>query len=274
MGEFLSYAGRRVVISGCFSGMGQATARLLLELGAEVHGLDYRDCALPLASFARVDLRDPTAIAAYADGLGRPVDGLFNCAGLPSSLPPLDIMKVNFLGARALTEALLPSMPPGAAIASIASTGGIQWAAHMEACMGLLATDGFEAGVQWCAARPETVGEGYAFSKEALIVWTLFNAAPLIRRGVRINCILPGPTKTPLLETVEATSPASVLEAAAQPINRRAEPAEQAAALVFLNSARASYVNGAALPVDGGFMGALATGQVDLAAMMGRPDPS
>ena len=62
MSEFVSYRNKRVVITGCFSGMGEATARLLLELGAEVHGLDYQDSTLPLVSFTRVDLRDPAAI--------------------------------------------------------------------------------------------------------------------------------------------------------------------------------------------------------------------
>src|SRR5688500_6613212 len=48
MGEFASYRNKRVVISGCFSGMGEATARLLLQLGAEVHGLDYKPSKLDL----------------------------------------------------------------------------------------------------------------------------------------------------------------------------------------------------------------------------------
>jgi len=59
-----------------------------------------------------------------------------------------------------------------------------------------------------------------------------------------------------------------VLEAAAQPINRRSTPEEQAGPLVFLNSDAASYINGVALPVDGGFLGGVATGQIDLSAMM------
>ena len=51
------------------------------------------------------------------------------------------------------------------------------------------------------------------------------------------------------------------------PINRRSRPEEQAGPLVFLNSDAASYVNGVALPVDGGFMGAVATGAIDLAKL-------
>jgi NAD(P)-dependent dehydrogenase (short-subunit alcohol dehydrogenase family) len=68
MSDFLGYKGKRVVITGCFSGMGEAAAKILLDLGAEVHGLDYKDCTLPLASFSNVDLRDPASID---EGVGK-----------------------------------------------------------------------------------------------------------------------------------------------------------------------------------------------------------
>ena len=98
MTDFLSYKNKRVVVSGCFSGMGEATAALLLKLGAEVHGLDYKECKLPLASFTQVDLRDPAALDTAVGKIGGRVDALFNCAGLPQTSPALDVMKVNYVG--------------------------------------------------------------------------------------------------------------------------------------------------------------------------------
>jgi NAD(P)-dependent dehydrogenase (short-subunit alcohol dehydrogenase family) len=65
-----------------------------------------------------------------------------------------------------------------------------------------------------------------------------------------------------------SATPETVIDAAAQPINRRSTPQEQANALVFLNSDLASYINGVPFPVDGGFVGGVLTGQVDLSAMM------
>jgi NAD(P)-dependent dehydrogenase (short-subunit alcohol dehydrogenase family) len=56
--DILGYKNKRVIVSGCFSGMGEATAKILLDLGAEVHGFDYKDASLPLASFTKVDLRE------------------------------------------------------------------------------------------------------------------------------------------------------------------------------------------------------------------------
>jgi NAD(P)-dependent dehydrogenase (short-subunit alcohol dehydrogenase family) len=269
MGEFAGYRNKRVVVSGCFSGMGEATARLLRDLGAEVHGLDYKDAELKLASFRRVDLRDPASIDAAAQSIGGKVDALFNCAGLPQTAGALDVMKVNYAGTRRLTEQVLPLMSAGGAIVTVSSNAGLGWSRRMPVLTQLLKIETYEGAVQWCEANLETVREGYSFSKEALIVWTMMMSTSLIKRGIRINCTMPGPTQTPMMKQFEAATAASVLEAAAQPINRRATPEEQAAALVFLNSDAASYINGVALPVDGGFLGGVATGQIDLSALMG-----
>ena len=269
MGDFASYKGKRVVVSGCFSGMGEATARLLGSQGAEVHGLDYKQTQLKLASFTQTDLRDPGSIDAAVAKIGGKVDALFNCAGLPNTAPPLDVMKVNFAGTRHLTERVLPLMSKGGAIVSISSNGGLGWSRRIPVHMGFLKIEGFDAAIKWCQDNPDTVREGYAFSKEAVIVWTMLMSTPLIKRGIRINCTMPGPTQTPMMAHFEQASKASVLEAAMQPINRRSTPEEQAGPLVFLNSDAASYINGVCLAVDGGFMGGVATGQVDLSAMMG-----
>ena len=269
MTDFLSYKNRRVVVSGCFSGMGEATARQLLQLGAEVHGLDYKESKLPLASFRQVDLREPASIDAAAAAIGGKVDALFNCAGLPQTSPPLDVMKVNYCGTRRLTERILPLMGEGGAIASISSMGGLGWSRRVPVLMEFLQIDTYEGAVKWCESHADTVREGYAFSKEAIIVWTLATSSSLIKRGIRINCTLPGPTQTPMMAHFEAATKRETLEAATQPINRRSTPEEQAAPLVFLNSHLASYLNGVALPVDGGLMGGIATGRIDPRSLLG-----
>lgn len=276
MTDFLGYKGKRVIVSGCFSGMGEATAKLLVEMGAEVHGFDYKDSSLSLASFTKIDLRDPASIEAGVAGVGGKVDALFNCAGLPGGggFPPIDTMKVNFIGTRHLTETVLPLMGEGGAIASIASTGGLGWSRRIPVHMELLQTQGFQAAIDWCEAHMDQVSEGYAFSKEAVIVWTQYMGASLIKKGIRINCTLPSPTQTPMMETFHATSGKDVVDAAAEPMGRYSTAAEQAGGIVLLNSALASIVNGVVLPVDGGFMGGVATGQVDLSKMMRRSQPA
>ena len=266
--DFLGYKNKRVIVSGCFSGMGEATARQLVELGAEVHGLDYKETALDLASFTRVDLRDPAAIDAAIAAIGGKVDALFNCAGLPQTAAPLDVMKVNYAAMRRVTEQVLPLMSEGAAIASISSTAGMGWSRKIPQLMELVKHDTYESAVNWCESNMEAVGEGYSLSKEAIILWTMLASSKLIKRGIRLNCTLPGPTQTPMMDHFESATEARVLNTFIQPIDRRSTPEEQAAALIFLNSDKSSYINGVALPVDGGFLGGVATGQVDLSALM------
>ena len=118
--------------------------------------------------------------------------------------------------------------------------------------------DDFDAGLDWCATHPDMVAEGYRFSKEAVIVWTMTQSAQLIQRGIRMNCTLPGAVQTPMLVEIEKVTPTAVIDQVAQPIGRRSFPDEQAEVLLFLNSPQAGYINGVALPVDGGFMASLA----------------
>ena len=266
--DFLGYKNKRVIVSGCFSGMGEATARRLVELGAEVHGFDFKETSLELASFTQLDLRDRATIDAAVEKVGGKVDALFNCAGLPNTFPAMDVMKVNYIGTRYLTEKVLPLMAEGSAIASISSTGGLGWSQHIPQLMQIIGIEGFDAIVKWCEENPDEVKEGYALSKELIILYTMVMSQKLIKQGVRINCTLPGPTQTPMTSHFEKASGAEVLKAAMQPIDRFSTPQEQADPLVFLNSDAASYMNGLVLYVDGGFMAGLATGQIDPAAMM------
>ncbi len=256
--DWLGFAGKRVIVSGCFSGIGHATARQLVELGAEVHGLDWKPCDLGLASFTQVDLRDVASIDAAVAGFTGKFDALFNCAGIPHGGPPLDVMRVNYIGTRHLTDALLPMMGQRSAIVNIASTGGMGWPARLAELKQLIAADGFAGAEHWCESQLPMVAEGYRFSKEAIIVWTMALSAVLIRQGIRMNCTLPGAVQTPMLVEIEKGTPTAVIDQVAEPIGRRSSADEQARALLFLGSPQAGYINGAGLPVDGGFMAAMA----------------
>ena len=76
--DIFGYAGRRVVIMGCFSGPGEAGARQLGELGAEVHGADIKPSPVNLASFTHVDLKDPASIEAGVRSIGGEIDAAEN----------------------------------------------------------------------------------------------------------------------------------------------------------------------------------------------------
>jgi NAD(P)-dependent dehydrogenase (short-subunit alcohol dehydrogenase family) len=249
----LGYDTKRVVVSGCASGIGLATAELLLAPGAEVHGLDRKAPGLPLASFTAIDLAVPESISAAAAQIGGQVDALFNCAGVPPTHAPLDVLKVNFLGTRYLTVCMLEHMQAGAAIVSTASNGGAGWRSHLHELRALLAEPSFAAAAAWLEQHLSGIANAYSFSKEALILWTMQESANLIKRGIRINCTSPGAVQTPMLDEIATIVPSAAIDAVTQPIGRRSVPLEQAWPLVMLNSAAAAYINGADLAVDGGF---------------------
>lgn len=251
MNDTLGYAGRRVLLSGAASGIGRATAELLVELGAEVHALDRAPITVSgLASTTECDVTDPSAIARAVDRVGAVLSGLFSCAGLAIGPRPADAMLVNFVGLRELTDRTVDYMVEGAAIVSMGSVAGYGWRrdAALEA---LVETSGFESGRDWCDANVAAFEpDPYAASKRAVNLWTRRVAADLMSRGIRINCVNAGPVETPLFEPFREIFGEELLDAF--PIGRYAEAAEIAAALVWLNSPRASYVTGVGLDVDGG----------------------
>ena len=87
MTDLLGYADRRAVVTGSASGIGEATARLLVNLGAEVTTIDIAETRVPVAHVVPVDLRDRAAIEQVTSGLGA-VDALFSCAGVPVRRSP------------------------------------------------------------------------------------------------------------------------------------------------------------------------------------------
>ena len=90
----------------------------------------------------------------------------------------------------------------------------------------------------------------YAASKAALEGLTRGLAREMSPRGIRVNCVAPGPTRTPMLDG----QPEVVMErvVSATLLKRLGDPAEIAAAVMFLCSPAASFITGAVLPVDGG----------------------
>jgi NAD(P)-dependent dehydrogenase (short-subunit alcohol dehydrogenase family) len=248
------YDGRRAVVTGCASGIGEQVARQLDELGAEVVGLDRNPPALQLKEFHEIDLADPASIERAVAVIGGPVDSLFNVAGVSSGIGnPLLVTTINFLGMRHLTEAVAPTMPDGSSIACVSSLAAAGYLEHQHNIAGLLKTRSFDEGVEWCRQNPDELADGgYRLSKEAIIFYCMVNAVPLGARGIRINCTAPGVTETPILDQLRTAYGQDYLDSFPKPLGRVSEPAEQAAVLVFLNSRAASFITGQVLWVDGG----------------------
>ena len=267
MTDVWSYRGKRVVIAGCFSGMGECCAAELVRLGAEVHGVDIKDSPVSLASFTKIDLREPASINAAVAKIGGEVDAVFNCAGLPQTFPAMDVVTVNFLGIRAWTDQWVPKLRKGGAIGSISSLAGSNYLARLPLLKEFVAIGDFAKARAWLEKHTSDIADGYTFSKEALNLWTQQKAVALAP-AIRVNAILPGSTTTPMMADFERFAGTAVIDAFTVPIGRRALPMEQAYPLIFLNSPAASIVSGVCLPTDGGFTGGAMVGEIDAAALV------
>lgn len=261
MRDILGYAGKTVVITGAATGMGAAATQVLLDLGAEVHALDVKPIGASVKQAIAVDLRDAASIDAAVARLPLHVDRLFNCAGLPG--PPfsnLDTTLVNFVGLRHLTEAVLPRIPEGGAVASITSVGGMGWQKNLENVKGLCETPDFAAGRAWLEAHPKE-NNGYLFSKQCIIWYTKRRAVELVARRIRMNCLSPAPTDTPMLPSFHQQVSKEFIETHfLAPIGRNATPEEMAEPLVLLNSEAARFVSGVNLMVDWGYVASVEVG--------------
>ena len=157
-----------------------------------------------MASHQIADLRDPDAVATAVEEIGGRIDALFNAAGLPGPpFPDVDTMLVNFAAPRHLTSLVVPHMTNGGAICSISSTAGSGYLLNLEKWMPLVETPDFASAKAWLEAHPEEILGAYSQSKEALIIWTMKAAIDLDAQGIRLNCISPGPTDTPMMPAFE-----------------------------------------------------------------------
>ena len=266
MDDVLGYEGKHTLVTGAASGMGAATTALLVELGARVTAMDVKPVETAGVTSITVDLLDQGSIADAVAAVEGPVDALFSVAGLPG--PPfsdIDVLTVNFIGARELIEALAPSMPAGSAIACVASNAGLGWQNEYDSLLPLISTGGFAAAQQWVEDNPEGLAAnmGYLYSKKVTNAWVAWRAPAMIaERGIRLNNNNPGPTETPMMTSFESFAGKEMIDAFIGPSGRRSTAEEQAWPLLFLNSPRSSYITGEALHTDAGFQAAQVTGQL------------
>jgi NAD(P)-dependent dehydrogenase (short-subunit alcohol dehydrogenase family) len=128
-----------------------------------------------------------------------------------------------------------------------------------------------EEGAAWLAGHTLEM-DAYNFSKAALIVWTMRTAWEWRRDGPRLNCVSPGAVDTPILGDFHA-SMGPILGAVTALVGRDGRPEDIAPAVCFLASSESSWINGVNLIADGGFAGGMATGAVDVAALLGGGAP-
>ncbi|HEY4042171.1 MAG TPA: SDR family oxidoreductase [Rhodopila sp.] len=243
-------AGRRVLLTGGASGIGRATAIRLAEEGCHVGILDVDAAGASQTAehccggawVAATDITDRPAVEAsvarFEQDVG-PIDFLANIAGWDVMRNFLDtdtalwdkIIRINLYGPLHLHHVVLPGM--------------------VRRGFGRVVNVASDAG------RVGSSGEAvYSACKGGIIAFTKTMAREVARRGITLNAVCPGPTETPLFETLTAASPDSgkIGEALARavPLKRIGQPDDYPGTIAFLLSDDAAYLTGQTISVSGG----------------------
>jgi len=241
---------RVAIVTGAGSGLGAAIASQLAKEAASVVCTDATDAAAGTAELlgdlgraVRVDVANSDDVARLLvevrERYGR-LDALFNCAGVDGMVRPLTelseenfelVVRVNLKGPFLMMKHAIPLMVEGGGGAVV----------NVSATLALAAAPGFAH---------------YSAAKAGLLQLTKTAALEYGQSGVRVNAICPSVIDTPTFRATMAGMPEGVLDGVLgrQGIRRIARAEEVAAAAVFLASDDASYLTGAVLPADGGYL--------------------
>jgi NAD(P)-dependent dehydrogenase (short-subunit alcohol dehydrogenase family) len=255
--DAFSYKGKRALVVGGASGMGAAVAELVLDAGAEVVVMDRAAITLPGVKTVSLNLADTASIDAAIAQSGGPFNAVFSCAGVADGTPGIE--KINFLGHRYMIERLLAGdlLPRGSAIGMISSAAGLGWEGSLTELHEYLDIADFDKAAAWAQERNKA---DYMWSKKAINAYVGREALALLKKGVRINAILPGPTDTPLAQANRDMWLGFGADYRAEAGIEASTPLEQAYPLVFLCSDAAAGITGITMITDAGYYAAGVTG--------------
>jgi 3-oxoacyl-[acyl-carrier protein] reductase len=244
----LGLRGKVALVTGAAGGIGRETARLLAAEGAAVAAADVRAgdaeatavevraagvAGLAVAMDVTREASVESAVRTATAALGPP-DVVVNCAGIYrvgglDAVPPEAwdaVLNVNLRGTYLVCRAALPGMLERGrgSVVNLSSISG--------------------------RTKATLAAPSYVASKAGIIGLTMSLAAQGAARGVRVNCVAPGPADTDMIRGLSESQQARLLTTI--PMGRLATAAEVAQAIVFLASEAAAYITGETLNINGG----------------------
>lgn len=244
MKDYLGYTGKVCVVTGAASGMGKATAEMLVDLGAMVYALDWAEVKVEgITAYLHTDLSKKESIDAAFAQIPDHIDCYFGIAGVSGlGTDFLTTTKIDLISNKYISECILTArMTEGGAIAYMTSTAGIGWEqeGNKRHYLPVVEAEGWDGAVAALEKTPliHLPGNlGYSFSKLAMNYLVAKQQALFAARKIRVNAVLPGSTDTGLKgDFLKLTG-----------------SEEMAMPIVFQCSDMASYLSGDLMVVDYG----------------------
>lgn len=206
MKDYLGYTGKVCVVTGAASGMGKATAEMLVDLGAMVYALDWAEVKVEgITAYLHTDLSKKESIDAAFAQIPDHIDCYFGIAGVSGlGTDFLTTTKIDLISNKYISECILTArMTEGGAIAYMTSTAGIGWEqeGNKRHYLPVVEAEGWDGAVAALEKTPliHLPGNlGYSFSKLAMNYLVAKQQALFAARKIRVNAVLPGSTDTGL----------------------------------------------------------------------------
>lgn len=247
----LDLSGRRAVVTGASTGIGAATVRALAA-----HGADVAFCARRregVESFARELTGLPGRLHPFTADMSDSDSATAFCTDADEALGGCDIL-VNNVGAPSPTDFLHATDGEWEGLLNVNLLSAVRCTRHFLPGMRAQRSGRVIMIGTTLAKYPYGAVAGYAASKAALAATTKALAREYGADGVLINTVLPGRIRTPGWDKAAGGDAEAVIadRSAAIPLGRFGDAAEIGNVVLFLASDLSSYVNGAAIDVDGG----------------------
>ena len=256
MKDYFNYKDKVCVVTGSSNGMGLATTKMLVDLGARVYAVSRSTTKVDgIAASVLCDLSKKDDIDNAFKQLPDHIDCFFGVAGLSGSKTDyLTTFNCDFTANKYITlEYLTERMTKGGSIVYVSSTAGLNWEKHRKEQDKLVHALTWTATEDALGKLPETAPGNFAymFAKRCMSQFAAEQAIELGKKGIRVNNVMPGSTDTGLKDEFEklAGGKEALLNETGV-AHRLATPDEMAGPIVFLGSEAASFISGVDLCVD------------------------